>query len=513
MNEIQGKLEEHFHRSSAPPFLFIGSGFSRRYIGLEDWSSLLKRFCAGIQHFEYYLASADGNLPRTASLMSKDFHQHWWNAEEYEEHRSKFRSKLRDKSSALRIEICEYLSKLALDEPTDELLRREAAVLSSLNVDGIITTNWDGYIEKLFPDYRVFIGQDELIFSNPQSIAEIYKIHGCCTRPHSLVLTEEDYRGFNGKNPYLAAKLITLFVEHPIVLIGYSLSDENIVGLLRSITQCLGDEKLDQLQNNLVFVQRANQEVESYAQTLMSIEGIQLPITVVKLDTFLPLYAALDSTKRRIPARILRYCKEQLYELVKAEDSGGKLAVVDIDHIENKDDIEFVVGIGVTDVVADVGYHAITSLDLFRDLLQDESAYDARSILTSTIPQIGKSSTYIPVYRYLREVGVDSTEKLNEAGYNVDRHLQPDWKKYASTNYRSAFENSQKSKSCQEIVDGNTPEKAAIFLSFVGSETFDRSVVKEFLLSNTFNFDNSVSNYSTYFRKLACRYDYEQYGW
>ncbi|MGR5342305.1 SIR2 family protein, partial [Vibrio astriarenae] len=73
----------------------------------------------------------------------------------------------------------------------------EVAALSRLNVDGIITTNWDTFLQSLFPDYRVYVGQDELLFSNPQSIGEIYKIHGCVNTPRSLVLTQHDYKDFN----------------------------------------------------------------------------------------------------------------------------------------------------------------------------------------------------------------------------------------------------------------------------------------------------------------------------
>ena len=69
-------------------------------------------------------------------------------------------------------------------------------------------------LESIFPDYKTYIGQDELILENPQWIAEIYKIHGCASKPQSLVLTSSDYKTFNKKSKYLASKLTTMFIQH-----------------------------------------------------------------------------------------------------------------------------------------------------------------------------------------------------------------------------------------------------------------------------------------------------------
>lgn len=237
---IKEKLVAHFQSAPSTPFLFIGSGFSRRYLGLEDWEALLRKFCTNIKAFEYYLTTGNGDLPSAASLMAIDFHEMWWSSPDYEASREKNKAKVRDKTSALRIEITNYLNSLSLADLMASEYKEEIELLSKLNVDGIITTNWDLLLEKLFPDYKVFIGQSELLFSNPQSIAEIYKIHGSASRAASLVLTREDYDEFESKNPYLAAKLITLFVEHPIVFIGYSLTDKNIAALLKSIVAVLG---------------------------------------------------------------------------------------------------------------------------------------------------------------------------------------------------------------------------------------------------------------------------------
>lgn len=501
--------------SGSAPFLFIGSGFSRRYLNLEDWHSLLRRFSEGLKPYEYYHATANGDLPMVASLIADDFHDRWWADSKYEPSREKHKAKVRDKTSALRIEICNHINSIAGSGFTETAFPEEIAALSKLNVDGIITTNWDLFLEKLFPDYRVYIGQSELLFSHPQSIGEIYKIHGSASRPASLVLTRQDYDLFESKNPYLAAKLITLFVEHPIVFIGYSLSDKNISALLRAIVSCLGAENIEKLRNNLIFVQRAHDQEPSYSKTLITIDGAQLPITIVKTDDFLPVYEALDATKRKIPARILRFCKEQLYELVQSAEPETKMCVVDIDNIEKATDVEFVVGVGVAGGnTSEIGYQGLTAIDLFKDLiLEEDRKLEPEKILESTIPALSKNCKYLPVYKYLQEIGINCQDSYKAENLDIDRHVEKTATEYSSTIYARQFVQTERHKTTQQIIDTNPPEKAAIFLSFVNKEKFDAPIVRQFLADNIEKLETSNSNYATYFRKTACLYDYYLYGW
>lgn len=517
---IADSLTQMLTTHSSGPFLFVGSGLSRRYLGLEDWGGLLRRFCAHIKPYEYYFASANGDLALVAGMMAEDFHEKWWSADEFEKSREKHKAKITERTGPLRAEICDYLKSVKLADHAKGPFAEEVSILGRLNVDGIITTNWDTFLQSLFADYKVYVGQDELLFSNPQSIGEIYKIHGCITSPRSLVLTQNDYKGFNDRNAYLAAKLITIFVEHPVIFMGYSLHDANIIALLRAICECIGQDKLQQLNNNLIFVQRAkSEEQDSISQTVIALENVQIPITLIKAASFVGVYQAIEATKRKLPARVLRYCKEQLYEIVKTTDPQGKLVVVDVDSVEGKKDIEFVVGLGVAaqhrederSLVGDVGYTAITTADIYHDLLHGDKGYDAVRMINETLPGLSKSLKFLPVFFILRAAGISSKEEYDRSGFQLDKYVNLAPGSFQTKTLYKSYRRNYSHLTASELLERLTPEIIAQYLPFAKWETEDIPKIKEFLMAHCDRFGTAA--YSTAFRKLACLYDRAANGW
>ncbi|MCV3768309.1 SIR2 family protein [Rhizobium sp. TRM95796] len=529
MADITEGLIKILHSCGSAPFLFVGSGFSRRYIGLETWSDLLARFCAKIRDYGYYLSTANGDLPVAASLIAQDFNTLWWDDPDYADSKKIYGKDATEKSSSLKYEIARYLKNLSL-EYKESKYANEIDALSRMNVDGIITTNWDLLLEDLFPDYKVFIGQEELIFSNPQSIAEIYKIHGCSSRPASLVLTDDDYANFRDKNPYLAAKLITIFVEHPVIFLGYSINDPHIQAIIGSIAECVGGEKLKQFEENLIFVERAGDgQSDALEGATITIGKSKIRVTLVRTSDFTKVYSAVEATKRKIPARVLRYCKEQMYELVKSANPETKLAVRDIDDIGEKDDIEFVVGVGVAtefkeraekvaekqkEVLTARGYTGVTVDDVMLDVLQPKSAYNADEILKSTYPMFRRvSNRYIPAFRYLREAGITDRKMLAECPYSDARTvaLRATQGRFTVDGYRTQYERDFKGLTTQEIIEKTTPEKAALMIPFQAKSEIDLDAVSKFLIQNADKL--TEGSYKSYFRKLACMFDFYAFGY
>ncbi|PSD43696.1 hypothetical protein C7E23_15340 [Elizabethkingia anophelis] len=132
----------------------------------------------------------------------------------------------------------------------------------------------------------------------------MYKIHGCATQPNSLVLTTEDYSGYENRNPYLAAKLLTLFIENPIIFIGYSLDDSNIQSILKSIIKCLTKDKVEKLKDRLIFCQWVNEEIDpQITDSTLLISDTLIPIKLIKLNSFIDLYTVLANNKRKLPIK------------------------------------------------------------------------------------------------------------------------------------------------------------------------------------------------------------------
>lgn len=417
---IQKKLIEVLSQKATSPFFFLGSGFSRRYIGLEKWDELLKVFADKVgKPYGYYKSNANGNLPQVASLIAKDFQDKIWSDEKFFSFREKYGDNLTTDESAFKYAISEYLQSKLKPSISDYLnLSKEIEILQKLNVDSIITTNWDTFIEQLFPSYEVYIGQEELLFSNSILMGEIFKIHGSITEPDSLVVTQKDYDTFSIKNPYLAAKLITIFVEHPIIFIGYSLNDPNIISLISSIVSCLNTEKLRLLQNNLIFIEYNDDPnaIPEFKESSMLIGDTNLPICIVSAYSYEPVYNAINSIQRKIPAKVLRCCKEQFYQLILTQDPQNKMAVIDGNNIDKKSDIEFLWGIGVvSNQPSSIGYKSIGVNEIIKDVLNINKAHlDSDSILKLSIPEC---QGYVPKYKFLRDVGVNSIEKLKKSPY------------------------------------------------------------------------------------------------
>ncbi|HAF98172.1 SIR2 family protein [Paenibacillus lactis] len=509
---VQDRLAEHLKKFDSSPFLFVGSGFSRRYLGLEDWEGLLKKFSAfSTTDYEYYSSSVAGKQEKIAGLLANDFHQVWFTGDEYRDSREEFKGTISGKTTPLKIQISKYLREKFYEFGISEGLDREIESLKQVNIDGVITTNWDCLIEQIFEkeEFVKYIGQKELLFSDPKEINEIYKIHGCCTVPDSLILTDDDYKDFNDRNPYLAAKLLTIFVEHPVVFIGYSLSDENIGSILESITNCLSIENLHKLKDRLIFVQRTkNEELDSFEEGTILINKIPLPITIVKCNDFSNVYKALSRNKRKFSTKLMRKMKTQIYELVKHNDPNNQLhAALELEQDYDNSKVEFVFGVGISKQISLKGYGSITDTELFEGIVK-ETSWVPEQIVLETLPLLLRANTYLPVFKYIAESGL-SKESLVP---NLIKKLNMKYEDFLIRYQRANLSELRKGYAdLNELLSKVPVQKAAGLIPILGKGKTDVEVLKEYIITNLDFLNAENQSIRTNFKKLIRYYDWLVY--
>jgi len=252
--DVTADVEKVLADAECQPILFVGSGFSKRYAGGPNWEELLATLaeqCPLIdKDFAYYKQTYNGDLKRIGSIFTDAYREWAWG-----KGKSKFPADYFIASAPADIfikhsiaVILENLGPNTSGSDGDAKLGSEIEALKNISAHAIITTNYDQVIEPLFSDYDVIVGQ-QIMRKGYLAIGEIFKIHGCRTSPHSLVFNEADYQRFEEDHKYLSAKLLTYFIEHPLIFIGYRADDPNIKAILYDVHRMVRSATTDLIPN------------------------------------------------------------------------------------------------------------------------------------------------------------------------------------------------------------------------------------------------------------------------
>jgi hypothetical protein len=87
-----------------------------------------------------------------------------------------------------------------------------------------VTTNWDPFLERSLDVLVPTVEDRDLAFWDDRK-RQVLKIHGCITRPYSLVATQEDYEKCTRQNPLIFNKLKDLMATKTFLFAGYSMRD------------------------------------------------------------------------------------------------------------------------------------------------------------------------------------------------------------------------------------------------------------------------------------------------
>ncbi|MDI9875045.1 SIR2 family protein [Flectobacillus rivi] len=520
-SQFETEFESHLKSFNTSPFLFIGSGFSSRYINSEGWASLLGNVCNEIglpNNFHYYNSKSTNDLPQVATYMAEDLFEDWWKNQKFNGSRIDFQQSSINKESPFKYEICKYLKKNT--HTIQEEYKDEYSLIKKINIEGIITTNWDNLLENTFPNFNVFVGQENLIFNNSIDVGEIYKIHGCISNPNSLVVTKNDYNIFHEKNPYLAAKLLTIFMEHPIIFLGYKIGDSNIHQILSSIIKILDEHNIEKLKDRLIFCLRDNTLSEttiSDGNYLIGEGEINLPIKKIRYKSLSDLYKVLANNNRRLPLRILRHMKHMVFDFVKNSKSKSNVYLADDKNINELDleKVQFVYGFGIKESLSSRGVKGIDSRDLLIDCIESNLNADPLNISKNALPII--QGKYIPYFKYLRSANLlddlgnipssDDTKELVPNFIDVINNIKIN--DFYPTNSYLKKKNiiNQQYSSLSELIAHEDEVHQILYIPLLDIKNVDINELHSFLKSKKIKKDKL----DTHLRKLICFYDYLKY--
>lgn len=356
--QLSEDIAKQIERLRCQPVVFFGSGMSRRYFHAPNWEELLQELadnCPMIDKEYAYYAQSCSSAPQIGSIFAEKYREWAWGSG-----KNQFPNELFDPavspdaflkhatSTILKTKCPKSLTDL------DPSVKAEISALQAIKPHAVLTTNYDTFLETVFPDHAVVVGQSALK-GMPFAVGEIFKFHGCVNEIDQIVLTSEDYDTFYKKKKFIAARLLSLFNEHPMLIVGYAASDPNVQAILSDIDEALALP--GSLIENIFFVEydaQAEQKVSLPTEKLIQIEeNRSVRVKLIVASDFQWVFEAFKSpdTLNSIPPSFMRALLARSYELVRSDIPRTQLDV-DFDFLERKLDNqdEFAQLFGITTI-------------------------------------------------------------------------------------------------------------------------------------------------------------------
>ncbi|QXN67742.1 hypothetical protein [Mycolicibacterium phage J1] len=518
------------------PFLFIGSGFSKRYLNTPSWDELLEHLAFLVKPLEdspklaymQYYNKAEVNAKNKesknelfsliASYIENDFKNTFYNKNEFRNNhftKQEIETILEENINPFKFYLCKYFANTTNNKL---LLKNEinALIENKIKIAGIITTNYDLLLEKIFTDFTVYKDQLELLGSMSYQFSELYKIHGCCSKVDSIVFTNEDYRKVAQTNKYLAAKLLTIFVEFPIIFIGYSLNDENIRNIFQDISRCLTAEHRKKIRNKLFFISKAKENEGEYIDIKTERFGSHdFSFINITLHDYSKLYKSFNKIIPKYRVDLARKLFKEVSEIIITNEKNNKIFATALQDPNIKGD-ELACYIGSYQKLGMMrkGYLGISMSELYRDIIFDDLLIlDTQILLKEVFPKLKSNNarSFFPIYKYKFHKNDQNIQFLESKKI---KFIKQDVREVYSSWMKKELERKPNLKHFTSISDikkatKNNQQKNFTYIIY-SIYNLELPEVSEYITEILENNDTNLSKIegSTEFKKLIAVYDY-----
>lgn len=537
MNEyILNTLEQRISSFQQLPYLFVGTGLSMRYSHAPSWNALLfdvwkiihptkkeRDFKKLRQKIETDITSKKPDLdteeqkyyvnPILATAIEREFNDRYYSEEKFDTivfSDAENEDIIDNHYNPFKYFVAKQTSQMKIDETLPTYKELSLLIQNQNKFAGVITTNYDELLESIFKDFSVLVGQDSLLVANSLNIFEIFKIHGCCSKPDSIILTENDYNKFDKKLKYLSAKLLTIFVEHPIIFIGYGLGDVNIRNIFSEIAECLTSEQLEKIKDNFIFISPAFGKEETFSRNTLTWGRHSIVINEFVLEDYGVVYQALSKIQSSMPIKLARKLQDMVCNFVYSAEAQNNILFGDINS-PDLDDEKAAIYFGRADTVTQIGFSYFSIDEILEDVLYNNKPYLLNTqLIEKTFKNIRSSagSTLLPIYKYTKALGYNLSDI--PGNYNIiDGYDDPDIRP-TSSDTKNYIKKGVKFSSISDIekaYPNHIPKQVANIKEFakdISTEELENYLKKYY---NT----ESYQRYKSLFRKLIALYDFKKY--
>lgn len=496
-------IQEFVSKFKNHPVLFIGTGFSLRYLTHSySWDNLLSHISfelTGNPEFYYDIkAESEINGEYRYDILATKLESEF-NTILSKERDGKFKDindifyeKMKDsiKTSRFKIYISSLLKKLEIKpEMQNEI---DSLIKTRKNIGSIITTNYDQLIEELF-DFSPLIGNN-ILLSNPYG--SVYKIHGCTSDYNNIIITEDDYNKFNNKYELIRAQLLSLFIHNPIIFIGYSISDTNIKQLLRTVFSYvdLNTNLAKNIRDNFLLVEYSKDDMSTeIVEHDIDIEGMSIiRINKIKTDNYNAVYNAISQLVLPVSAMDIRKV-QKVWNTIK---SGGEIKVKITENLDSLKNEEMVIAVGSEKTIQYVYQTKSEMMENYFKII-DESNHQLIELLNK---QKIQTSQFFPIFAFSRIC--QSLENVIDYKKQQIRKLDEHYKRtHESMNCENMHTTVESIFSDENI--SNSKKLDCIYHSYF-NDKIPHENIKEYLM-------NSDLKTSTDYRRLLCLYDFKCY--
>ncbi len=334
------------------------------------------------------------------------------------------------------------------------------------------------------------VGND-ILLSNPYG--SVYKIHGCCSDASKIIITQEDYEAFDRKYELIRAQLLSLFIHNPIIFLGYSVTDENIRKILRTIFSYVepNSEQASKIRNNFLLVEfdsgSNNKEVTDHEIVIDEFNTIR--INKLKTDDYSAIYHAISELVLPITALDIRKVQNVVRDIYAGSEAGAvKVSITEnLDELKNS---EKILAIGSQKTIQ---YHFQTAPELMSNYFKIVAENNKQLLLLIDKLKINKGQ-YFPAFafakicpdiKFIEELKERQVIKIGEIQEALTERVKIKYDSFNAIKGSDVVESSKFSCLIWNYINGNISHEE----------------VRDILI----NFDDKNS---TDYRKLLVLYDY-----